>query len=162
MKRRTTILLTGLIVLGLAVAALPQLLFAQSVPWLGTRQLNLAKSKNRPGPPPRSVTLNIAQDGQNVRDTVQTIDAQGNASTGVVMHIYDGQPHPATTSPDFDATVITRVDANTLIASRLKAGKLVQIATFVMSQDGKTLTVAVTGIDRNGQAVNSTAVYDKQ
>jgi hypothetical protein len=78
------------------------------------------------------------------------------------MHVYDGLPHPTTVSPDYDATVITRVDANTLIASRLKDGKLVQIGTFVMSQDGKTLTVAVTGINRNGQAVNSTAVFDKQ
>jgi hypothetical protein len=162
MKRRTTNLLTGLTVLGLAVAALPQLGFAQSVPWLGTWQLNLAKSKYSPGPPPRSQTLNIAQEGRNVRDTVQTIDAQGNASTGVIVHVYDGQPHPATISLDFDATVITRVDANTLIASRLKDGKLVQIATFVMSQDGNTLTVAGTGINRNGQAVNFTAVYDKQ
>ena len=51
MKRRTTNLLTGLTVLGLAVAALPQLGFAQSVPWLGTWQLNLAKSKYSPGPP---------------------------------------------------------------------------------------------------------------
>jgi hypothetical protein len=162
MKRRTTILLTGLIALGLAVAALPQLGFAQSVPWLGTWQLNLAKSKYRPGPPPRSYTLNIAQDGQNVRDTVHVIDAQGNASTGVVMHVYDGQPHPATTSPDYDATVITRVDANTLIASRLKAGKLVQIATFVISQDRKMLTIVSTGIDANGQPLNNVAVFDKQ
>jgi hypothetical protein len=50
MKRRTMIILTG--VLGLAVAASPQLGFAQSVPWLGTWQLNLAKSKYDPGPPP--------------------------------------------------------------------------------------------------------------
>ena len=107
MKRRTTNLLTGLIVRGLAVAALPQLGFAQSVPWLGTWQLNLAKSKFDPGPPPRSQTLNIAQDGQNVRDTVQVIDAQGNARTGVIMRVYDGQPHPATTSPDFDATALS-------------------------------------------------------
>ena len=162
MKRRTTNLLTGLTVLGLAVAALPQLGFAQSVPWLGTWQLNLAKSKFRPGPPPRSQTLIIAQEGQNVRDTVQVIDAQGNASTGVIVHVYDGQPHPATTSPDFDATVLTRVDANTLIFNRLKAGKLIQVGTFVVSQDGKTLTIAFTGIDGKGQALNTIAVFDKQ
>jgi hypothetical protein len=162
MKQRTMIILTGVTVLGLAVAAWPQLGFAQSVPWLGTWQLNLAKSKYDSGPPPRSQTLNIAQDGQNVRDTVQMIDAQGNVSTRVVMHVYDGQPHPATGFPDFDATVLTQVDANSLIASRLKAGKLVQVGTFVMSQNGKTVTVSITGINVNGQPVRSISVYDKQ
>ena len=162
MKRRSMIILTGVTALGLAAAALPQLAFAQSSPQIGTWKLNLQKSEFIPGPAPRSRTLNIALDGQNVIDTVQTIDAQGNASTSVVMHVYDGKPHPATGFPDFDATVITQVDANSLIASRLKAGKLVQIGTFVISQDGKAVTVSITGIDVNGRPVKSTSVYDKQ
>ena len=80
------------------------------------------------------------------------------------MHVYDGQPHSAPGFPDFDATVITKVDANpfSLIAVRLKAGKLVQVGTFVMSQDGKTVTVSITGINVNGQPVKSISVYDKQ
>jgi hypothetical protein len=95
-------------------------------------------------------------------DTVEIIDVQGNTSTGVIMHVYDGLPHPTTVSPDYDATVLTRVDANTLIFNRLKAGKLIQIGTFVVSQDGKTLTVASTGIDGQGQPLNTIAVFDKQ
>ena len=106
--------------------------------------------------------MNITQDGQNVKDTVQVIDAQGHASTGVVIHAYDGQPHPATVSPDYDATVLTRVDANTLIFNRLKAGKLVATGTFVVSPDGTMLIITTTGIDRNGQPLKSIAVYDKQ
>jgi hypothetical protein len=148
MNRRTASMLTG---------------FAQSSPQIGTWKLNLQKSEYIPGPAPRSQTLNITQDGQNIRDTVQTIDAQGNVRTAVVMHVYDGQAHPATGNPDIDATAITQVDANfSLIASRLKAGKLVQVATFVISQDGKTLTITITGINVNGQPVKSIAVYDKQ
>jgi hypothetical protein len=147
---------------GFAIAALPQLGFAQSSPQIGTWKLNLQKSEYIPGPAPRSITLNIAQDGQIVRDAVQTIDAQGKVSTAVVMHVYDGRPHPAPGHPDFDATVITQVDANSLIASRLKAGKLVQVGTFVISQDGKTVTTTITGINVNGQPVKNVAVYDKQ
>jgi hypothetical protein len=162
MNRRTASMLTGMALVGLAIVALPQLGFAQSSPLIGTWKLNLQKSEYIPGPAPRSNTLNIAQDGQIVRDTVQRIDAAGNVSTGVVMHVYDGQPHPATGNPDFDATVITQVDANSLIASRLKAGKLVQVGTVVISQDGKTLTNSITGVNVNGQPVKSIAVYDKQ
>jgi hypothetical protein len=80
------------------------------------------------------------------------------------MHVYDGQPHSAPGFPDFDATVITKVDANpfSLIAVRLKAGKLVQVGTFVITQDGKMLTTTITGINVNGQPVKAIAVYDKQ
>jgi hypothetical protein len=55
----------------------------------------------------------------------------------VVMHVYDGLPHPTTISRDYDATVLTQVDRNTLIFNRLKAGKLVQLGTFITSEDGK-------------------------
>ena len=161
--RRTTFILRGMTLLGLAMASSSQLTFAQSNPLIGTSwKLNLDKSKYIAGPAPRSVTLNITQDGQNVKDTVQVIDAQGHASTGVVIHAYDGQPHPATVSPDYDATVLTRVDANTLIFNRLKAGKLVATGTFVVSPDGTMLTISTTGIDRNRQPLKSIAVYDKQ
>ena len=135
------------------------MLIAQSNPQIGTWKLNLVKSKY---PPVRSLTLNIRQDGQNMIDTVELIDIQGNTSTGVVMHVYDGLPHPATVSPDYDATVLTRVDANTLIFNRLKAGRLIQVGTFVVSQDGKTLTIASTGLDGKGQPLNTIAIFDKQ
>ena len=83
MKRRTMIILTGVTVLGLAAAALPQLAFAQSSPQIGTWKLNLQKSEFIPGPAPRSRTLNIQEDGQNIIDTVQEINSQGNVSTAV-------------------------------------------------------------------------------
>jgi hypothetical protein len=147
--------------LGLAAATLPRLAFAQNGPQFGTWELNLQRSHNA-GPALKSRTLNIHQDGQIATDIVRQIDAAGNVSTSVIMHVYDGQPHPATGFPDFDTTVITQVDANSLIASRLRAGKLVQVGTFVISQDGKTLTITITGINVNGQPVNSIGVYDKQ
>jgi hypothetical protein len=157
-------MLTGMALVGLAIVSLPQLGFAQSSPQIGTWKLNLQKSEFIPGPAPKSRTLNIIQDGQNIKDTVQEINSQGNASTAVVMHVYNGLPHPAPGFPDFDATVITQVDANpfSLIAIRLKAGKLVQVGTFVVTQDGKTLTTNITGINVNGQPARSIAVYDRQ
>jgi hypothetical protein len=46
MNRRTAFILTGMTLLGLAVAALPQVGFAQSSPLIGTWRLNLDKSKS--------------------------------------------------------------------------------------------------------------------
>jgi hypothetical protein len=156
---RRTLMTTAL--LGLATAALPQVSFAQSSSLIGTWKLNLDKSK-LVGPSPRSATLTYTQDGQNIRLTAQGIDAQGNSTTTVFMHIYDGMPHPTTGSPFYDASAYTRVDENTLIVARFKAGKLVLTGSLVVSQDGKTLTGPQTGIQADGQSGDTIQVYDKQ
>jgi hypothetical protein len=161
MNRRTTLMLIGLSLLGSAIVALPQSAFAQSSPLTGTWKLNLDKSKFG-SPPPRSGTLTYTQDGQNMRSTAEGVDAQGNPTRVVFMHIYDGMPHPTTGSPVYDASAYTRVDANTVIYSRLKAGKLVLIGTLVVSPDGKTLMGPQTGTLANGQPGNTILVYDKQ
>ena len=161
MNRRTASSLTAMALLGLAIAAFPQVGFAQSSSLIGTWKLNLDKSK-LVGAPPRSATLTYTQDGQNMRSTAQGIDAQGNPTMVVFMHIYDGMPHPTTGSPVYDASAYTRVDGSTLIVARFKAGKLVQIGTLVVSQDGKTLTGPSTGTQANGQLGNTILVYDRQ
>ena len=160
MNRRTTFTVTGMTLLGLAIAALPQVGFAQSNPLIGAWKLNLDKSKYSSGTAPRSLTLNYQQDGQNIRNATQGIDAQGNPTVGVLMHIYDGQPHPSTGNALFDASAYTRVDANTVIFSRSKAGKLQSIGSGVVSQDGKTMTVTTTGTA--GRGGTDIGVYDKQ
>jgi hypothetical protein len=55
------------------------------------------------------------------------------------MHIYDGQPHPSTGNPNYDASAYTQVDANTLSLARFKAGKLIAVGSIVKiarRQDG--------------------------
>ena len=162
MNRRTAFMLIGVMLLGLVIAALPQGSLAQSNSLIGTWKFNLDKSKFAGPTHARSSTLTYTQDGENIRAADQLIDAQGNSATAVFMHIYDGMPHPSTGLSFYDASAYTRVDANTIIISRFKAGKLVQIGTLVVSQDGKTLTNPETGIRANGPPVNFIAVYDKQ
>jgi hypothetical protein len=65
MNRCTKFMLAGIALLGLAVAALPRAGFAQSDPFIGTWQLNLAKSKFSPGPGPKSATMNVQGEGEN-------------------------------------------------------------------------------------------------
>jgi hypothetical protein len=142
--------------------ALPQAGLAQSNPWLGTWKLNLAKSTYALGQAPRSGTFNFQGAGANLTNTAEGVDAAGNATRSVNPHIYDGQPHPVTGNPSADARSYTRVDPNTLITATMKAGKLVQVSTLILSQDGRTITNTGRGIDTKGQPVNSVAVYDKQ
>ena len=162
MNRRTACMLTTMTLCGLMTVALPEVGFAQSSPLIGTWKLNLDKSKYSSGTAPKSLTLTYQQDGQNIKNTTQGIDAHGNPTTGVLMHIYDGQPHPSTGSADYDASAYTRVDANTIIWGRFKGGKLVAVGTGVVSQDGKTWTTTTTGTGNTPGATTASNVFDKQ
>jgi hypothetical protein len=161
MNRRTSLMSIAL--LSLVACAFPQASFAQSSPLIGTWKLNLEKSKLTPGTAPRSQTATFQQDGQNIKNTNQTIDAQGNATTSMFLHIYDGQPHPTTGNPLYDASAYLRLDGNTIVFSRFKGGKLVQIGTIAVSQDGKSRTNTASGmVEPNGLAGTTVSVYDKQ
>src|ERR1700746_2658157 len=82
MNRRTAFV--SLAVLTLVVFAFPQASFAQSGSMIGTWKLNLEKSKYPPGTAPRSQTNVYQQDGQNIKGTVQAVNAEGNATTTVL------------------------------------------------------------------------------
>ena len=101
------------------------MLIAQSNPQIWTWKLNLVKSKY---PPVRSLTLNIRQDGQNMIDTVELIDIQGNTSTGVVMHVYDGLPHPATVSPDLEQPFLRELMLTRSFSIDLRPGSSFRLA----------------------------------
>jgi hypothetical protein len=176
MSRPSTLMLTGMTLLGLAI--LPQPSFAQSDPIIGTWQLNVAKSKFSPGPPFKSLTLDFEGNGQNRKVTLVAITAAGNPQvlvfaqgilpgpTASPLHflsiVQDGKPHLVTGSPIYDAIAVTRVDPYTTIGSYTKAGKEVQTGSTVVSGDGKTLTIAATGTNANGVQYNNIGVYDKQ
>jgi hypothetical protein len=162
MNRRTTLVLTGVALLGFAAATLPDLGFAQSNPLIGTWKLNLDKSKFSPGTAPRSGTLNYQQDGQNFRITGQFTDAQGRSRTTAFTYIYDGQPHPNTGDSAVDASAATLVDANTIIFGRFKDGKLIAVGTNVVSPDGKAMTVNTTGTGSTLPSATGITVWDKQ
>jgi hypothetical protein len=162
MTRRTTLLALVAVLSTLAVAALPRIGFAQSDPFIGTWQLNLAKSKFNPNPAPRSQTVNFQAEGQNHKITIGTVDATGKSTTTITIRVYDGMPHPVTGNPDYDSEVATRAAPNTVILNRTKAGKLVQTGTMTVSADGKSRSLATNGIDANGREVSNIQVFDKQ
>jgi hypothetical protein len=134
--------------------------FGQGVdPLIGTWKLNLEKSTST-APLPRSVTLTWSWEGQNLIDTAEGVNAQGQPIKNIVRHIYDGMPHPSTGSPDFDATAYTRI-GNTINLVRFRQGKTVEVGQAVIVP-GKTYTLSVEGIDANNQPYHSVGVYDRQ
>jgi len=131
-------------------------------PASGTWELNLAKSKFSPGPPPKSQTRTFEVTGADVKYTLKGIDAEGKPTLVQYTAKYDGKDYPVTGSQDFDAISLKRVDAGTAQATLKKGGKVIQTATRVVSKDGKTLTLTTIGTNAKGQAVNNVLVFDKR
>ena len=149
----TTLLLVAL-ALNVSAAAADQ----QS----GTWKMNPAKSKYSPGPAPKSVTVKIDSDADNIKLSSDGIDAAGNPTHVEFTAKYDGQDYPITGVPNADTIALKRIDASTTESTSKKAGQVVMTVRSVVSKDGKTRTSTFKGTDNQGRDVNNVVVYDKQ
>ena len=153
-----------------AVALVTASLTAQSVPHVGTWQVNLAKSKFDPGPAPASQTrvYEILQDARGpaydvLKLTQTSVLQDGSQSVGEYGARFDRMDYPATGSGVYDSIALTRVDANTFDATLKRAGKVVQTARNVVSADGKVMTVTVNGADvATGRTIRTVIVLDRK
>lgn len=133
--------------------------FAQSV---GTWELNLAKSKYLPGQAPKSTTLVYETADPGIKVTVDQVPADGPAIHYAYPANYDGKDVAVVGSPFGDTAARTRVNATTTKVVNKTGGKTVSTMDLVVSADGKTLTVTITGKDAKGQNIDSVGVYEKQ
>ena len=142
--------------LGLAAALLA------ADPMIGTWNLNVAKSQYRPGPPPRAAAITYAETADGIKRTGQSVDADGNPTSFEYTAKYDGKDYPVTGSDTFDMIALKRINDRTTEAILKKSGKVVSTARRVVSKDGKTLTLTITGTNAKGQKMKNIAVYEKQ
>jgi hypothetical protein len=128
----------------------------------GTWKMNPAKSKYSPGPAPKSVTVKIESEGDNVKLNADGIDAAGTPTHVAYTAKYDSKDYPVTGVPSADMVAVKRIDASTTQSTLKKAGQVVMTVSSVVSQDGKTRTSTFKGKDAQGNDVNNVVVYDKQ
>jgi hypothetical protein len=133
-----------------------------SDPWMGAWNLNLAKSKFDPGPPPKSLAANFepSEDGF-FRHTIYIVDAQGRASHTETIAKADGQDYRTVGAQRLTTRAYKRIDDRT-VEITVKTGGNVQTNRFVFSADGKTMTGTATGKDAQGQPVGTMQVLEKQ
>ena len=130
-------------------------------PQIGTWKLNEAKSKLGVGSP-KAPTVVYAAAGDSVKVTVDGTDSDGKPIHSEWTGKFDGKDYPVTGSSTEDTRSYTKVDANTLAFTNKKGDKVTISGRAVVSTDGKTRTVTLTGTDPKGKKFTSTAVYDKQ
>jgi hypothetical protein len=75
---------------------------------------------------------------------------------------FDGKDYPVTGDPATDMRAYKRVNDHTLVLTGKKGGKVTDTIRIVVSADGKSRTVTLSGADANGKKITSTSVYDKQ
>jgi hypothetical protein len=131
-------------------------------PFVGTWNLDLARSRYDSGPPPRSHTeKNEAVDGGQ-RQIADRVDAEGRARHTEYTARFDGKDYPVTGNPNADTIWLRKVDDRTVDWGMKKGDKLVLSGRTVYSSDGKTRTMTYSGTDSKGQKVNNTTVWTKQ
>ena len=127
----------------------------------GTWKMNPAKSKYE-GPAPKSATVKIESNGQEIRLDAQGVGANDQATHTQFQAKYDGKDYPATGLPVGDRVSVKRVNANTIQVTMKKDGAALLTVTSVVSKDGKTRTSTYSGKDAQGHDVHTVVVYDKQ
>jgi len=130
--------------------------------WIGTWKLNTARSKFAPGPGPQSQTLKWEATPQGIKQTSDTVDADGTASHGGYVTRFDGKEVAWEGNPNADKANPKKIDDNLFVNAWTLAGKPTITAKVRVSKDGKTLTVSQTGRNAKGETVHSIAVYDRQ
>jgi hypothetical protein len=160
MKIAQSIVVAGAV--AIATTAILATAVAQADPHSGTWVLNVAKSTYSPGPPPKEQTSVYAVDSKSVKVATKGTSADGKSTVTDFTAAIDGKDYPVTGNPDWDAVAVRRVDSQTIEFTRKRGGKVVQTAMSVVSKDGKTRTIKVSGINAQGQKISNVGVYEKR
>jgi hypothetical protein len=131
-------------------------------PVIGTWKINVAKSTSGSGPATGSETRIYSQGKDGITVVINTVAADGKATTSKTTYHLDGKDYPVTGNADFDSISGKQTDANTVDFTLNKAGKAVGTLRRAVSKDGKTLTVTTELTDSKGMKAKSVGMYDKQ
>jgi hypothetical protein len=149
------------IVLTLAACAFAGMAFGGD-PLLGTWRMNMEKSKFSPGPAPKSVTVTYTQEGDWIVLQTEAINPDGKPVSRTGRYKADGQEYPMEGPYGPAKMSAKKIDGHTMESTmKLDAGGSMVTRT-VISADGKTRTLTVTGVNSKGEKVNNLIVFERQ
>jgi hypothetical protein len=130
-------------------------------PQMGTWKLNAAKSQITPGTLIFN-TITYKSIFGKVKVEGEGIDADGKPVHTEWTGNFDGKDYPVTGDPISDSRSYTKIDDRTLDLTVKKGGKIIDTVRMVLSADGKSRTVTVTGTLPKGKKFTNVVVYDKE
>jgi hypothetical protein len=153
MKARTIALTFVMCFVGLTVC------FADNAN-MGSWKLNESKSKLPSAA--RNTMVMYEAVGDNVKVTIDGVDAQGKPTHTEWTGKFDGKDYPVTGDSTSDSRSYKEVSDHDLNFTAKKDGKVTLSGKISVSKDGKTRTVTANGTDAMGKKMHTEGVYDKQ
>ena len=149
---------------GMIVLAYSSIGLAQSKDaMVGVWKLNVAKSNYSPGPAPKEVTITIEAAGPGRKVSVEGVTGDGAALKWGYSGNFDGKDIPVTgNNPDADVVMLKRLSATTTRTTYKKGGNRTVVNGLSLSADGKTLTIAASGVNAKGQTVKNMQIFERQ
>jgi hypothetical protein len=114
-------------------------------------------------PPPAINIMTYEPFGKGgMKVTVESKNAEGRETKWTYTTMFDGRDEPVTGHPSADTTSVKKIDDRTTEIVNKKAGKVLQIITNVISEDGKTINNTYKNFDAEGKPTRTTtAVYER-
>jgi hypothetical protein len=129
-------------------------------PLNGTWLANIEKSTRHPNHLFASLTMSFSVSNEDVRFTYAGINASGKQEKSEQVLLADGQPHPHPLAPEIMVT--NSLASRSLQTSAAKDGVVLGNGAYDVSEDGKTMTATVNGIDGAGKPFEQVIVFDRQ
>lgn len=131
-------------------------------PFMGTWKLNEKKSKLAKGTGKNDTVVYSSGMWGKTKVTVDGTDAMGKPAHSEWSGKFDGKDYKVTGDPQSDMRAYTKVNDHTLNMTSKKGGKPAMSGSIMVSKDGRTRTVNMTGTNAKGTKFKTMAVYDKQ
>jgi len=114
-------------------------------------------------PPPAINIMTYEPFGKGgMKVTVESKNAEGRETKWTYTTMFDGKDEPVTGHPSADTTSVKKIDSRTTEIVNKKAGKVLQIITNVISEDGRTINNTYQNFDAEGKPTRTTtAVYER-
>ena len=131
-------------------------------PFAGSWIANLEKSQRHANHQFTSATLTFEISGDVVSMTHAGVNMSGRLETGKTRYIADGREHPVNPQAPGVVAVTRFVDPRTLLTQANRDGQPLASATYAISEDGRTLTATVAGVDAAGRTFDQVIVFDRR
>lgn len=128
----------------------------------GRWEINLAKSRYDPGPPPRSAVRVHQIQGDTITVTLDIVNAEGRARHAQFTRTLDGLEYADSDDPHADTIAWKRIDARTLEFTQKTAGSITESGRLQVSEDGRELTLSWKGRNAKGEAFDNLVFFDKR
>jgi hypothetical protein len=158
MRKRQTRTWVAVLVVALGVAA------AASAAGDDEKNPRIGRWKLRSDAPPPAINIMTYEPfgSSGMKVTVESKNAQGREQKWTYTTMFDGKDEPVTGHPSADTTSVRKIDARTTEIVNKKAGKILQIITNVISEDGNTINNTYQNFDAEGKPTRTTtAVYER-